>query len=204
MAVINGVSRQQHAPETGRGGVPGLCPVRLLCAADLVNGADTKSAQMFTLAHELAHVWIGREGISGFEGLFPDHGEVERFCNHVAAEFLVPARELHACWAEARAAAQPYEFLARRFKVSPVVAARRAMDLRLISREAFFAFYRDYTAQERHLEVRRKEQGKSGGDFTTTRTRGWARGLRWKCSGGEGGAGDVHEAYRLTDWGCGL
>jgi Zn-dependent peptidase ImmA (M78 family) len=130
-----------------------------------VNGADAKSAQMFTLAHELAHVWLGRdgEGLSGFDGLFPGEQRVERFCDRAAAEFLVPAAELQARWPRVRADDEPFEHLARHFKVSPIVAARRAMDLRLVTRQAFFAFYEDYTQRER-----RRPKASGGGDFYNT------------------------------------
>lgn len=125
-----------------------------------VNGADAKSAQMFTLAHELAHVWLGAEGLSGFEGLFPGGADVEVWRNRAAAEFLVPARELKARWQQARHEASPFETLARAFKVSPVVAGRRALDLLLIDRETFFDFYKVYTSQERSRSSRM-----GGGDF---------------------------------------
>lgn len=128
-----------------------------------VNGADAKSAQMFTLAHELAHLWLGEagEGLSGFANLLPEGSEVERFCDRAAAEFLVPAAELEAVWRRVADVDAPFEKLAARFKVSPVVIGRRAMDLRLVDREEFFSFYRAYTQRER----RKKAEGRSGGDF---------------------------------------
>lgn len=127
-----------------------------------VNGADAKSAQMFTLAHELAHIWLGAEGagLSGFPGIFPDGGEVEQFCDRAAAEFLVPEAELRALWPDVRRGASPFEALARLFKVSPIVTGRRAMDLRLVERQFFFDFYEAYTRQEY-----RQRQGAGGGDF---------------------------------------
>lgn len=130
-----------------------------------VNGADAKSAQMFTLAHELAHVWLGGEGegLSGFEGICPGDHRIERFCDRAAAEFLVPAVELKAQWPHVKHAADMFERLARHFKVSPIVAGRRAMDLKLVDRETFFDFYRDYTQRERD---RAKDSG--GGDFYKT------------------------------------
>ncbi|EAZ99663.1 helix-turn-helix domain-containing protein [Marinobacter sp. ELB17] len=127
-----------------------------------VNGADAKSAQMFTLAHELAHLWLGAQGsgLSGFPGIFPDGDEIETFCDKAAAEFLVPAAELRECWPEVKRDATPFETLARRFKVSPIVIGRRTMDLRLVDRQSFFDFYEDYTRQER-----RQKQAASGGNF---------------------------------------
>ncbi len=106
-----------------------------------VNGADSKSAQMFTIAHELAHVWIGRDGLFNLINTLPHNDEAERFCNAVAAEFLVPAYKLHERWAEASARENPFKVIARWFKVSPLVVARRALDLKLIDKATFFAFY---------------------------------------------------------------
>ena len=125
-----------------------------------VNGADAKSAQMFTLAHELAHVWLGAGGLSGFQGLFPRGTDVEDWCDKAAAELLVPARALKERWPEARRTDAPFEALAREFKVSPIVAARRALDLRLIGRETFMDFYNAYTSREHHQRPRA-----GGGDF---------------------------------------
>ena len=65
-----------------------------------VNGADGKGAQMFTLAHELAHLWIGQPGIFDLHNLQPASDPRERFCNAVAAEFLIPEDELRRAWSE--------------------------------------------------------------------------------------------------------
>jgi Zn-dependent peptidase ImmA (M78 family) len=127
-----------------------------------VNGSDTKSAQMFTISHELAHIWLGDigSGLSGFEGIFPDGGRVEEFCDKAAAEFLVPEAELRENWPRVRHEESPFELLARHFKVSPIVTGRRAMDLRLVERQTFFNFYADYIQREQ-----RRQQGAGGGDF---------------------------------------
>jgi Zn-dependent peptidase ImmA (M78 family) len=126
-----------------------------------VNGSDFKAAQMFTLVHELAHLWLGEGGVSNFdEFLQPVASDVERWCNAVAAEFLVPAHELRAVWHRAENDEEPYQYLARRFKVSSVVAARRALDTGLVNRQSFLDFYVHYQEDER----RRRGRG-GGGDF---------------------------------------
>ncbi|MFT5836950.1 MAG: Zn-dependent peptidase ImmA (M78 family) [Candidatus Azotimanducaceae bacterium] len=129
-----------------------------------INGSDAKAAQMFTLIHELAHIWLGADGVSNFEALQPADIDVELFCNKVAAEFLVPTRKLHAVWAEASRAEEPFQRLARQFKVSPLVAARRAMDLGLVEKADFFSFYGSYQKDERRKQGLRR----GGGDFWNT------------------------------------
>ena len=126
-----------------------------------INNADFTSAQMFTLAHELAHIFVGHEGVSNFEALLPSDHAAERFCNSIAAEFLVPHTDLEDLWEAVANDNDPYQQIAREFKVSVVVAARRALDLNLIDRATYFDFYGDYLADER----RRKENSPGGGDF---------------------------------------
>lgn len=131
-----------------------------------VNGADFTSAQMFTLVHELAHIWIGQGGVSNFDRMQPAPLEVERYCNAVAAEVLVPRAELMEYWATAQGTADPFGAVARRFKVSTIVAARRALDLDLVTRDRFFEFYRTW---EQH-EHRQKQRPSGGGDFWKTQS----------------------------------
>ena len=129
MAVINGVVGNNTHRKLDVEEFRGFALTDRHAPLIFVNGADAKSAQMFTLAHELAHVWLGPEGesISGFEGIFPGDSRIEKFCDQAAAEFLVPARELRERWRDVKNTRDPFEQIARQFKVSPIVAGRRAV-----------------------------------------------------------------------------
>jgi Zn-dependent peptidase ImmA (M78 family) len=161
LIVINGVvgnnTSRKLSPEEFRGFA--LCDSHAPLV--FINGTDFKSAQMFTFAHELAHLWIGKDGVSNFEALQPPPVDVETWCNRVAAEFLMPETEVHGSWEQARRAKEPFQALARLFKVSTIVAARRALDMGLIERKAFFDFYNAYLADERRKEASHP----SGGSF---------------------------------------
>lgn len=138
-----------------------------------INGTDAKSAQMFTLAHELVHICIGKDGIFDLPDFEPGPDRVELFCNKVAAEVLIPTNELQNHWPAASLLSEPFKALAKIFKVSPVVAARRAFDAKFTSQEAFFAFIKEYQAHE----LRRSKP--AGGDFYRTQEKriGWRFGL---------------------------
>ena len=132
-----------------------------------INDSDTKSARIFTLAHELVHVWLGQDGVFNLDKMMPAKAETERYCNRVAAEFLIPAYKLTERWEEARGLEKPFHAIARWFKVSPVVAARRALDLNLITKPEFFRFYE----QDREDWLRQKAEDReksSGGNFYAT------------------------------------
>jgi Zn-dependent peptidase ImmA (M78 family) len=80
-----------------------------------INGADGKAAQMFTLAHELAHVFLGSSAAFDLRDLQPASDPTEKACNEIAAEFLVPAAELKQVWDRAKTSPEPFQALARHF-----------------------------------------------------------------------------------------
>jgi Zn-dependent peptidase ImmA (M78 family) len=126
-----------------------------------INGADSKSAQMFTLAHELAHLWLGQPGLSNAEAADATGSAVEQWCNRVAAELLVPLDAFRAALIVGEATAQSLPRLARRFKVSTLVILRRLKDAGVLQGDAFWAAYRAEVGRLATLQ-----QGSSGGgDF---------------------------------------
>lgn len=129
-----------------------------------VNSADSKSAQMFTIVHELAHLWIGESAGFDFRQLQPYQNEVEIFCDAVAAEFLVPAKDFDNQWKKT----QDFEELAKFFKVSQIVIGRRALDTGKISRGKFFEFYNNHISK---YNQRKEDQGSGGNFYATLRRR---------------------------------
>lgn len=126
-----------------------------------INGADSKAAQMFTLAHELAHLWLGVSGVSDTQASQVPEKQTERWCNQVAAELLMPMSELHAMHQPDTPVPQEIQRLARIFKVSTLVALRRLFDAGLLSQAALWQHYREELARLRDIEKRTA----AGGDF---------------------------------------
>jgi Zn-dependent peptidase ImmA (M78 family) len=139
-----------------------------------INGADTRAAQMFTLAHELAHLWLGESALSDVGPASSPSQRIEAWCNRVAAEFLVPLEDLQRNLMRGDPLGQ-VQALARTFKVSTLVILRRLLDARRITRETFNQAY----AEEWQRLVGRPRA--SGGDFYLTQavrvSRRFARAL---------------------------
>ena len=159
-----------------------------------LNGRDALAAQMFTLAHELVHVWAGVSGVSNLANTYSGDRAEERFCNQVAAELLVPEAELRRHWPEAHRQAQPVAWLLRQFKVSSLVMLRRLNDLALIDAEAFQRMYREEVERFREAAAARAP----GGDFyRTQRTRSGRRFARALIESTLEGRTHYRDALRL-------
>ena len=194
LVVFNGVVGNNNYRKLDRKEFQGFALVDEYAPLVFVNSADYISAQMFTLAHEVAHLFIGETGLTLFERLVPSGHETERYSNQVAAEFLVPKEELEDFWPSVRNLDNPFRAISRRFKVSAIVAARRALDLGLIDRNTFFEFYRD----NRHQGQGGRFTGE-GGNFWNIQK--WRIGPRFAGAvaraAGEGSL-LYREAYSLT------
>jgi Zn-dependent peptidase ImmA (M78 family) len=163
LVVVNGIVGNNTHKKLSVDEFRGFVLVDEFAPLVFVNGADGKAAQMFTLAHELAHVWIGRSAAFDLRSLQPAHDRTEEVCNHIAAEFLVPADQLAEYWPSVSKRENRFQAIARHFKISEIVAARRALDLNLITKKAFFEFYETY--QKRELAQGNDQEG---GNFYAT------------------------------------
>lgn len=128
-----------------------------------VNSADVGGAQMFTLAHELAHVWVGKSASFDLHHLTSNSNDkLEVACNKIAAEFLVPTKEIHRYWdVFTQSPDGAFKSASRHFKVSRIVAARRALDANLITGREFTEFYDHYVQDVRKDQKKSKENKRS-------------------------------------------
>lgn len=108
-----------------------------IAPAVFINGADSFSAQIFTLFHEVAHIWIGQGGISDWDY---EH-KIESFCNKVSANILMPKNKYIEKWTiESSDFDEPIyinKHVSKFFKVSEYASAIRAKDLNLITNDIF-------------------------------------------------------------------
>jgi len=162
-----------------------------------VNGADTKAAQIFTLLHEFAHVWLGGSALSdvalGAETGPPE----EHWCNSVAAEVLMPRGAVRAEYSS-DLSDDALDVLARRFTVSTLAVLRRLADLGYITSD----LYRDrYEQEERRilaLLAESKLSRNGGGDYYNVHPRRLSKQfMRAVISSAREGGTTYRDAYRL-------
>lgn len=123
-----------------------------------INSQDAITARIFTLVHELTHVWIGEGGISDPNYFKKGHPlkKIETFCNKIAAEFLIPGKLLEKQWNRKIGAIENTETLCRKFFVSQESVLQRAYNLGLVSDE-------DFTETLIYIQSNQKKIKKDGG-----------------------------------------
>lgn len=143
----------------------GFALVDAIAPLVFVNGADTKAAQIFSLAHELAHVWLGAPGIDDADPSADGDQTVEQWCNAVAAELLVPEDLLRG---RALGAVEPDDLdaLAAEFRVSTLVVLRRLLDIGALDNASYWNRYEEESA--RLAEITASRPRASGGSFYAT------------------------------------
>ncbi|MCY4652731.1 MAG: XRE family transcriptional regulator [Dehalococcoidia bacterium] len=128
-----------------------------------INGRDFKGAQLFTLAHEMAHIWIGEGGISnpdyGLDSEYQD-GAVELFCNRIAAETLVPSEDFQSRWSSDDVSlSNNLNKLSGHYKVSSMVILRQAHDCNLVTDFEYRESYSQLAAQASQSTLSSKPGG---------------------------------------------
>ncbi len=139
-----------------------------------INSDDWNAPQLFTLVHELAHIWIAETGISN--DLEPsikkaeDYNPIELFCNEVAANALMPKEFIENLDQKAFSNAKEVFKNAKTIGVSSFALLVRALNLNVISLNSYKKLkvdadfeFNEFLKRETKKKARQKEKKKSGG-----------------------------------------
>lgn len=124
-----------------------------------VNTQDAKSAQLFTLVHELAHLLFNEDGVDGSVYELP--GE-ESLCDSVAAEVLVPTSLVFSSF-DKLPADKAIEAVRSATKASEIVCLRRAYELGCITKNEYFAMYARYKKKLEELGIKNRPKKSDDG-----------------------------------------
>lgn len=137
-----------------------------------LNSDDAKAAQMFTLAHELSHLWLNQSGISNLEPprrrRLNDEDKIELLCNKVASEAILNSKSFNSEWQKmdrSRPVEELIEKLSREFKVSEEVIARRLKEKQILSQKQYMNLREKFQIRWREHKTREKIRMKE--------TKGW-------------------------------
>jgi len=146
LVMRSGVAKSNMRPLSVRE-FRGFAIVDAFAPVVFVNVRDAKSAQIFTLGHELVHLWLGVSGVSNPDPTKRSTEEtnaIERFCNRVAAELLVPSIAVSQMWNRQQTLDQNVARLVRVYRVSRYVVARQVYELDKITKDEYLEYLENY------------------------------------------------------------
>lgn len=166
-----------------------------------INSNDTDNAKLFSLLHELAHVWIGRDSLYNEpHASYDDVSRAEQICNAVAAEILVPDELFKAKWQSiGNNGEQKLETLRKYFKCSRFVIVRKALENGFISRGQFTSLNAMLKGQyQKQLKEKKEKKGGRGNYYSNLIARWSPHFILALAQSTENGRTSYTEAYRLT------
>ena len=125
-----------------------------------VNRTDVIAAQIFTLAHELAHIWLNDTGLSNASPISIHSHKNEKWCNQVAAELLVPLADMKENYDTNENLQKAIERLVNLYKVSSLVVIRRIFDADGLTYDEFSQAYKNELEKPLRIPAKR-----GGGNF---------------------------------------
>ena len=132
----------------------------------MINDKDARAARSFTLVHELAHIWLDESGVSGApspETPRSSQDRIERFCNDVAGEILLPdaalrERPIGPVAEDRQSAADAIQALADQWSVSEPMVAYRMNRIGLLETAIYRELVAGYAARWQHQRRRNREK----------------------------------------------
>lgn len=134
-----------------------------------VNNSTSKTRQIFSIFHELAHLLLGTGGVDTrsddyIKYLKGDERKTEILCNRFAGEFLVPDSDFSKRIADVVISDRSIKDLADKYNVSREVILRKCLDKKLINKD-----YYSKKAEQWANEARKIRKDTGGGDYYATK-----------------------------------
>ena len=167
-----------------------------------INSRDTENGKLFSLLHELVHVWIGKDNFyNDTYGISQKVSKEEQFCNAVAAEILVPDSIFSAEWSKQSGSTEHIiSELGKRFVCSRFVLLRKALDTGKIDQTEYGRLLKLFQKQFKAAQHQRQDKGSGGGDFYRTLSTKWdKRFIQALYASAQSGRTQYRDAYRLTN-----
>jgi len=166
-----------------------------------INTCDTDNGKLFSLFHELAHIWIGVDSFYNNPiNNYSSNGDVEKICNAVAAELLVPVSIFLKQWNKEKGTTfEKVDSIAKFFRCSRFVIARRALDYKKINDRTYDGIIRLLTKQFQQWSEKQNEKKAGGNYYKTLGSRLDHRLVRALASSAKEGRTQYTEVYRLTN-----
>ena len=166
-----------------------------------INTGDTDTGKLFSLLHELAHIWIGKNSLYNMQMNASAESNDEKLCNAITAEVLAPKDVFLEKWEETEGTIlEKVEALAKVFKCSRFVIARRARDFKKITQEAYLEIVHALTEKYHEWKAKQDSVKSTGGDYyRTLQSRLDHRLVISLANSASEGRTQYSEVYRLTN-----
>lgn len=167
-----------------------------------INSRDADNGKLFSLLHELVHVWIGKDNFyNDVYGVSQKVSKEEQFCNAVAAEILVPDSIFIDEWSNQTGSNEAiiYE-LEKKFICSRFTLLIKAFNTRRIEKAEFNRLLNLFKGQFKTMQNQKQGEISGGGDFYRTLATKWDRKvIQAMYAGVQSGRNQYRDVYRLTN-----